>query len=66
MDTNSEGGERLGDLALVCGAGDYYGRHMVKGLKSKNYWFRGVDLKIPQFRSSRKGCSRHGTGWGSA
>ena len=30
---------------LVCGAGGFIGGHLVKYLKSKGYWVRGVDLK---------------------
>ena len=35
--------------ALVLGAGGFIGSHMVKRLKSENYWVRGVDLKYPEF-----------------
>lgn len=35
--------------ALVLGAGGFIGSHMVKRLKSENYWVRGVDLKKPEF-----------------
>lgn len=35
--------------ALVLGAGGFIGSHLVKFLKSKNYWVRGVDLKKPDF-----------------
>jgi GDP-D-mannose 3', 5'-epimerase len=31
--------------ALVCGAGGFIGGHLVKYLKAKGYWVRGVDLK---------------------
>ena len=34
---------------LVLGAGGFIGSHMVKYLKSKGYWVRGVDLKLPEF-----------------
>ena len=39
--------------ALVYGAGGFIGSHMVKYLKSKNYWVRGVDLKLPEFAESQ-------------
>lgn len=35
--------------ALVLGAGGFIGSHMVKSLKKKGYWVRGVDLKYPEF-----------------
>jgi len=35
--------------ALVCGAGGFIGGHLVKYLKSKGYWVRGVDLKYNEF-----------------
>lgn len=35
--------------ALVCGAGGFIGHHLVKFLKNKGYWVRGVDLKYPEF-----------------
>ena len=35
--------------ALVCGAGGFIGGHLVKYLKEKGYWVRGVDLKLPEF-----------------
>jgi nucleoside-diphosphate-sugar epimerase len=35
--------------ALVCGAGGFIGGHLVKFLKAKGYWVRGVDLKLNEF-----------------
>jgi len=35
--------------ALVCGAGGFIGGHLVKYLKAKGYWVRGVDLKHNEF-----------------
>lgn len=35
--------------ALVCGAGGFIGGHLVKYLKNKGYWVRGVDLKYNEF-----------------
>ncbi len=35
--------------ALICGAGGFIGSHLVKRLKEKGYWIRGVDLKHPEF-----------------
>lgn len=34
---------------LVAGAGGFIGSHLVKRLKTKEYWVRGVDLKYPEF-----------------
>ncbi len=38
--------------ALVCGAGGFIGGHLVKFLKSKDYWVRGVDIKYHEFSES--------------
>lgn len=38
--------------ALVLGAGGFIGSHMVKKLKSEDYWVRGVDIKYPEFSST--------------
>jgi nucleoside-diphosphate-sugar epimerase len=35
--------------ALVCGAGGFIGGHLVKKLKRKGYWVRGVDIKEHEF-----------------
>lgn len=37
---------------LVNGAGGFIGHHLVKLLKSRGYWVRGVDLKHPEFEPS--------------
>jgi nucleoside-diphosphate-sugar epimerase len=34
---------------LVTGAGGFIGAHLVRYLKRKGYWVRGVDLKFPEF-----------------
>jgi nucleoside-diphosphate-sugar epimerase len=34
---------------LVTGAGGFIGHHLVKSLKSKGYWVRGVDIKYPEY-----------------
>lgn len=34
---------------LVTGAGGFIGSHLVKYLKEKDFWVRGVDLKHPEF-----------------
>ena len=39
--------------ALVLGAGGFIGNHMVNRLKDEGYWVRGVDLKDPDFGTSR-------------
>ena len=35
--------------ALVCGAGGFIGHHLVRYLKNKGYWVRGIDLKYPEY-----------------
>lgn len=35
--------------ALVAGAGGFIGHAMVRYLKEKEYWVRGVDIKAPEF-----------------
>jgi nucleoside-diphosphate-sugar epimerase len=37
---------------LVTGAGGFIGHHLVKTLKSKGYWVRGVDIKYPEYEAS--------------
>jgi nucleoside-diphosphate-sugar epimerase len=34
---------------LVTGAGGFIGHHLVKYLKQKDYWVRGVDIKRPEY-----------------
>jgi nucleoside-diphosphate-sugar epimerase len=34
---------------LVTGAGGFIGHHLVRHLKSKGYWVRGVDIKEPEY-----------------
>jgi nucleoside-diphosphate-sugar epimerase len=36
--------------ALVCGAGGFIGGHLVKFLKDRGYWVRGVDLKYNEYQ----------------
>jgi nucleoside-diphosphate-sugar epimerase len=38
--------------ALVTGAGGFIAHHLVRFLKAKGYWVRGVDIKYPQFSPS--------------
>jgi GDP-D-mannose 3',5'-epimerase len=38
--------------ALVAGAGGFIGHHLVKYLKGRGYWVRGVDLKPPEYEAS--------------
>lgn len=35
--------------ALICGSGGFIAGHLVKYLKSKGYWVRGVDIKEHEF-----------------
>jgi nucleoside-diphosphate-sugar epimerase len=37
---------------LVTGAGGFIGSHLVKYLKKKGFWVRGVDIKYPEFVNS--------------
>jgi len=37
---------------LVTGAGGFIGHHLVTFLREKGYWVRGVDIKVPEYRSS--------------
>ncbi len=37
---------------LVTGAGGFIGHHLVKYLKKKDYWVRGVDIKNPEFEKT--------------
>jgi GDP-D-mannose 3',5'-epimerase len=37
---------------LVTGAGGFIGHHLVKYLKDKGYWVRGVDKKLPEYELS--------------
>jgi nucleoside-diphosphate-sugar epimerase len=41
MDTNKK--------ILVTGAGGFIGHHLVRYLKKKGYWVRGVDIKYPEY-----------------
>ncbi|WP_372367365.1 NAD-dependent epimerase/dehydratase family protein [Candidatus Uabimicrobium sp. HlEnr_7] len=38
---------------LVTGAGGFIGHHLVKYLKAKKYWVRGIDIKQPEFESTQ-------------
>lgn len=42
----------MGKSAVVCGAGGFIASHLVKRLKDKGYWVRGVDIKRPEFSAS--------------
>lgn len=37
---------------LVTGAGGFIGHHLVTFLKGKGYWVRGVDIKLPEYRTT--------------
>ncbi len=39
---------------LVAGAGGFIGHHLVRFLKQKGYWMRGVDIKLPEFSSTKE------------
>ena len=38
---------------LITGAGGFIGHHLVASLNQRGYWVRGVDLKQPEFESTR-------------
>ena len=37
---------------LVTGAGGFIGHHLVKYLKERGYWVRGVDIKYPEYENT--------------
>jgi GDP-D-mannose 3', 5'-epimerase len=37
---------------LVTGAGGFIGHHLVKYLKTRGYWVRGVDIKFPDYEQT--------------
>jgi len=41
----------MSEKILVTGAGGFIGHHLVRYLKNKGYWVRGVDIKYPEFSS---------------
>ena len=45
--------EKSQKRALVTGAGGFIGHHLVKLLKNKGFWVRGVDVQKPAFEPSR-------------
>ena len=38
---------------LVTGAGGFIGHHLVSFLVSRGFWVRGVDIKEPEYESSK-------------
>jgi len=38
---------------LVAGAGGFIGHHLVKYLVSRDYWVRGVDIKMPEYEETQ-------------
>jgi nucleoside-diphosphate-sugar epimerase len=40
------------ERVLVTGAGGFIGHHLVTYLRTRGYWVRGVDLKLPEFGPS--------------
>ena len=43
---------KMKKTAVVTGAGGFIGHHMVKYLKKKGYWVRGVDIKKPEYEKT--------------
>jgi GDP-D-mannose 3', 5'-epimerase len=46
--------EFINQKVLVTGAGGFIGHHLVRYLKKKGYWVRGVDIKHPEFSSPKE------------
>jgi nucleoside-diphosphate-sugar epimerase len=42
----------MAERVLVAGAGGFIGHHMVRFLKDRGYWVRGVDVKEPEYEAS--------------
>jgi GDP-D-mannose 3', 5'-epimerase len=42
----------MNEKVLITGAGGFIGHHLVKYLKKKGYWVRGVDIKYPEYEDS--------------
>ena len=42
----------MSDSILVTGAGGFIGHHLIKYLKTRGYWVRGVDVKLPEYEES--------------
>jgi nucleoside-diphosphate-sugar epimerase len=42
----------MAERVLVAGAGGFIGHHMVRFLKDRGYWVRGVDVKEPEYETS--------------
>ncbi|MDD4899305.1 MAG: NAD-dependent epimerase/dehydratase family protein [Candidatus Omnitrophica bacterium] len=40
------------ERVLVTGAGGFIGHHLIKYLKKKGYWVRGVDIKAPEYEKT--------------
>ena len=40
------------EKVLITGAGGFIGHHLVKFLKKRGYWVRGVDIKKPEFEKT--------------
>lgn len=44
----------VSERILVTGAGGFIGHHLVRFLKGKGYWVRGVDIKYPEYSSPKE------------
>jgi nucleoside-diphosphate-sugar epimerase len=50
--SNERNGTIMQRRAVVGGAGGFIGHHMVRYLKDKGYWVRGVDIKEPEYEAT--------------
>jgi nucleoside-diphosphate-sugar epimerase len=48
----SQGGVNSKVRVLVTGAGGFIGHHLVKSLRERGYWVRGVDLQPPEYEAT--------------
>ena len=39
--------------AVVLGGGGFIGNHLINSLKDEGYWVRAVDLKYPEYDTSK-------------
>lgn len=52
LNRKTEDGGKGRQRVVVTGAGGFIGHHLVRTLKARGYWVRGVDIKEPEFEST--------------